>query len=170
VQEVSLKDANADRAIVEAEAHQSDSRTTRTTMLFTRSSALITNVYTKVTYSGFTVEENYEPDPPVRSLQFPLEVGKQWSGRWDADTSGDYSIQVLDRAPVQVNGKSVDSVVVRTLTNFRGEYDGRADITVWFDPSTRSVVKSTGDVVLKSEFGSYSTHFQISLTGGPGYR
>jgi hypothetical protein len=139
-------------------------------MLFTESSALITNVNARVTYSGFTFEENYEPDPPVESLLFPLEVGKSWSGRWDADTSGDYAMKVLDRSPVDVSGRTIDAFVVNTVTHFRGEYRGSADITVWLDPTTRSVVKSTGDVRLEGDIGGYATHFEIDLTGGPGYR
>jgi hypothetical protein len=168
--EVSLRDATDERAVVVAEARQSQSRTTRTTALFTRSSALITNLYSRVSYSGFAFEENIDPDPPIDSLFFPLEVGKSWSGRWKADTSGNYSVSVSDRAALSVNDKRVNAFVVRTTTQFHGEYEGNAQVTVWLDPVTRSVVKSTGDVQLQSDFGRYATHFDTTLQGGPGYR
>jgi hypothetical protein len=166
---IELRGANSDRAVVEAEAQQSSNRTTRTTLLFTRDSALITNVYAKVAYSGFTFEENYEPDPPVRSLLFPLSVGRRWSGEWKADTSGDYSVSVTGRESIEVDGRRIDAFVVSTSTDFRGEYDGSADITAWVDPETRSIVKSTGKVHLESRFGSYGTEFEITMLKGPGY-
>ncbi len=151
------------------EARPSDGRVTRTTLRFTDDLALITRVYVRVSYQGFTFENTYDPQPPVESLRFPMRVGDRWSGRWDARTSGNYSVAVEGRTRLTVGGGAVNAYRVVTATDFRGEFEGRADITLWIDPATKAIVKSVGQMRLRSAFGGYNTDFEINLRDAPGY-
>lgn len=154
---------------VVTEAQSSEGRVTRTTFRFTDDAALITKVYVRVQYEGFTFENTYDPQPPVESLRFPMQVRAEWSGSWEARTSGDYSISIPGREQVSVGGRAVNAFRVVTATDFRGEFQGHADVTVWIDPATKAIVKSVGDMRLNTAFGGYNTSFEIALRDAPGY-
>jgi hypothetical protein len=118
------------------------------------------------TYSGFTFSQAYEPQPPVVSLRFPLKVGDKWNGKWDARTSGDYSIRVTRVAEAKAWGTIYK---LETVTNFKGEFSGRAQATVWVDGDTGMPVQTDGDIAVASQFGEYTSSFTTSLRSGPGY-
>ncbi|MDQ3982739.1 MAG: hypothetical protein M3271_08690 [Actinomycetota bacterium] len=152
---------SASEATVVTEARSSEQQTLTTTTRYVSDKALITKVVIDFTYGGFTFSQAYDPKPPVESLSFPLEVGKRWSGRWKARTSGDYRMRVVDAS---------DGVYeIETVTNFRGEFSGRAQATIWVDAETRTIVKTDGQVAVASSFGEYSSNFETSLRSGPGY-
>jgi hypothetical protein len=148
-------------AVVVSEARSSEERTMRTTTKWTRTTALITEVTTSFEWSGFEFVTTYQPKPPVESLRFPLQVGDRWSGRWEAKTSGEYDISVV--------AEEGDAFRIGTATRFEGEFDGTADITVWLDPDTRSIVAAEGTIDVESGFGTYRSEFDTSLRSGPGY-
>jgi hypothetical protein len=152
---------SANEVTVVTEARSSEQQTLTTTTRYVPDRALITKVVIDFTYSGFTFSQAYDPKPPVESLLFPLEVGKRWSGRWKARTSGDYRIKVVD-----VSGSVYE---MKTVTDFRGEFSGRAQATIWVDAQTGTIVKSDGQVAVASTFGEYSSSFETSLRSGPGY-
>ncbi len=141
----------------------------RTTTRYTASAAAITEVYVRFAYSGYTFDQTYRPRPPVQSLRFPLRAGDSWSGSWRGKVSGSYSAQVVGREVVTVSGAGVDAMKVQTRTNFRGDFSGRANATVWVDPRTRAVVRTAGNLRVESTYGSYETGFATSLLSGPGY-
>lgn len=166
---VTYKSHSDTEAVVVSEVRASDSRVARTTFKFTQAKALITDVFTRFEYEGFEFSDSYHPDPPVEAMRFPLRSGMKWSGTWKDETSGDYSISVGDMETVSVNGQSVRAFRIETETNFRGQFDGKSIATVWFDPETKTVVKSDGMLDVKSEFGRYNTEFSTLLDSGPGY-
>ena len=166
---VSLGDPSPDSATVVSEIEASGNRTMRTTAEFTRRSALVTEVYARFSYEGFTFENTYRPEPPVESLRFPLREGNAWSGRWKDSTSGDYSIEVIDLEEVSVGGAAINAFKLSSVTNFEGEFDGSAKALIWVDPATKVVVKTTGRLDLRSAFGRYITEFSNTLRSGPGY-
>lgn len=153
-----------------SEMRASDDRLVRSTFVYTSEEALITYVYARFSYESITLTEEYEPDPAVSAFHFPLEVGDRWSGHWDAKVSGNYGVTVAGREQVTVAGATVSAFKILTHTTFSGEYEGTADLTAWFDPATRSVVATAGDVDLRSNFGRYHTRFDTRLRSGPGYR
>lgn len=155
--------------VVVTEARASEGRIVRTTTDYTRTLANITKVYARFSYEGFTFENTYEPQPPVESLRLPLTVDESWSGEWEARTSGDYEIEVQGRDRMRAGGRSVSAFRIETHTNFRGEFRGEADVTIWIDPETLAVVKSAGRMELSSAFGDFNTAFTITLRAGPGY-
>jgi hypothetical protein len=169
VVETSHKGSSGDTVTVVTEAKSSERRFTRTTTRYSRSNAEITNVQIHFDYQGFEFDNSYQPDPPVESLRYPLNAGDSWSGTWKDSTSGDYTVSVGSKRSVSVGGATVQAFPVRTVTDFRGEFEGTADITVWIDPATAAVVRIEGNLDVKSTFGSYRSEFEATLHSGPGY-
>ena len=166
---MSLRDRSDSRAVVVAEARSSGKRLTRTTFAFTSKAALITDVYTRFDYQNVSFEDSYHPDPPVEALRFPLTTGESWSGQWKDKTSGKYSISIGRRETVQAAGDSVEAFRIATKVTFDGQFQGTSIGVVWFDPTTKSVVKSEGTMDIRSAFGRYRTEFSTTLDSGPGY-
>jgi hypothetical protein len=166
---ITLKNRSSDSGVVVNEARESDNRVVRTTVKFTPDKALITEVFTRFKQGNFSFSDTYHPKPPVESLRFPLQEGAAWSGSWKDKTSGDYSIKVLAREQVMVAGKTVDAFRIQTETTFRGQFDGKSKVFLWFDPDTKTVVKSDGMIDVESTFGRYRSDFQTLLNSGPGY-
>lgn len=156
---------SANGATVVTEARSSEQQTLTTTTRYSPSRAEVTNVVVEFNYGGFNFRQEYAPQPPVESLLFPLEVGKRWSGRWEARTSGDYSMRVVGTATFG----GTRTYEIENVTNFRGDFAGRAQATIWVDPATRMVFKSTGDIAVASSFGEYTSSFETILRSGPGY-
>ena len=167
--QIALSEPSPDRAVVVSEIEASGNRTMRTTTTYTRRSALVTEVYARFSYEGFTFENTYRPEPPVESLRFPLREGAAWSGRWKDSTSGEYSIDVLGIEEVKVGGAVVNAFKLSSVTTFEGEFDGSAKALIWVDPATKAMVKTTGRLDLRSAFGRYITEFSNVLRSGPGY-
>lgn len=164
------KEQSPSVVVVVTEAETSDNRLVRTTTRHTREGAFITNVYIKFDYQNTSFNNSYEPEPPVEILRLPLESGMRWSGEWTDRTSGDYEIAVGPRTAVKVGGRTVQAFEVRSVTRFRGDFDGTANVTVWVDPATAAVVKTKGSMDLDSFFGTYRTEFTATLRDGPAYR
>jgi hypothetical protein len=163
-----LTQRGANGAVVVTEI-RSEGQLTRTTTRWSRGTALITEVYIRLTYQGFTFEQTYSPSPAVASLRFPLTAGKGWSGTWSGRVSGDYTVSVAGAENVTAAGRSIRAVRLSTRTNFRGEFRGVANATLWLDPRTRALVKTAGNLDVQSNFGRYATGFETALAGGPGY-
>lgn len=157
-----------DGAIVVMEM-RSGNRLVRSTTRFNREHALVTKVYVRFAYNGFTFEETYSPEPPVDSLRFPLTAGESWSGSWRDSTSGDYRIRVFDKEAMSVGGRSVQAFRYETFTDFRGQFNGRSKVETWIDPATKAIVKTRGVLNVTSAFGRYSTSFGTQLQSGPAY-
>ena len=156
-------------ATVVTEMRASRSRVSRTTTRYTRGAASVSEVYARFTYAGYTFEQTYRPNPPVELLRFPLTSGASWSGSWKGRVSGSYSVSVAGRERVRAAGRVVEAVRVETTTRFRGEFEGRANGTLWIDPRTKALVKTAGNLNVKSTYGSYATGFATALASGPGY-
>ena len=155
--------------IVTTTARASQGRIVRTTARYDRTGASIVRVYLEYSYEGFTFNDTYQPDPPVRSLRFPLEVGDRWSGSWRGDVSGTYSVSVDERETMHAGGRRVGALRLSTRTTFRGDFDGTANTTLWVDPRTKAIVATAGNVNVKSSFGRYSSGFHTRLRSGPAY-
>lgn len=168
--ETTYKEQSPSAVVVVTAAETSDSRFVRTTTRHTRDGAFVTNVYIKFSYQNTSFNNSYEPEPPVEILRLPLERGMQWSGEWSDRTSGDYEIEVGEREAVEVGGRTVHAFPLHSVTHFRGDFDGTANVTVWIDPATAAVVKTKGGMDVDSFFGTYRTEFTATLREGPSYR
>lgn len=166
---ITLRDRTKEQAVVITRASASDDRMLRTTATYKRANALITDVYTRLTYEGFAFENEYHPAPPVESLRFPLRDGAAWRGSWRDSTSGSYEVTVFGPTTVDVRGRAVRTFQVATTTDFEGEFSGEAKTLSWVDPATKAVVKLSGSVDLDSAYGRYVTEFSTSLRSGPRY-
>ena len=167
--EMSVRDRSGPRAVLVGEARSSGQRLTRTTFVFSSKAALITDVYTRFDYQNVSFEDSYHPDPPVEAMRFPLTTGESWSGRWKDKTSGRYSISVGRREALNAAGRSIEAFRIETRVTFDGQFQGTSTGVVWFDPATKSIVKSEGEMNIRSAFGRYRTEFLTTLESGPGY-
>lgn len=147
-------------ATIVTESRSSEQQTVTTTTRHTQGAASITKVVIDFSYSGFSFSQTYEPKPAIESLSFPLEVGKSWRGRWKAQTSGDYRMKVT--------GVSDGVYRIETVMNFKGDFSGRAQATVWVDGRTRAIVRTDGEVAVASGFGTYQSDFRTTLRSAPG--
>lgn len=166
---ITLRDRSRERAVVVSETTASDDRMLRTTATYSRSDALITDVYTRLSYQGFAFENQYHPAPPVESLRFPLRDGAAWRGRWEDSTSGTYAVRVFGPTSVTVRGRAVRAFQVATTTDFEGEFNGEAKTLAWIDPARKAVLKISGSVDLTSNYGRYVSEFSATLHSGPRY-
>ncbi|MDQ3963954.1 MAG: hypothetical protein M3277_08615 [Actinomycetota bacterium] len=164
------KERSANVVVVVTEAEASDNRFVRTTTRHTPDGAFVTNVYIKFDYQNTSFNNSYEPEPPVEVLRLPLESGMNWSGEWSDRTSGDYEIEVGERSSVKVGGRMVQAFPLRSVTHFRGDFDGTSTVTVWIDPATAAIVKTKGGIDVDSFFGRYRSEFSATLRDGPSYR
>jgi hypothetical protein len=148
---------------------ESNGRYVRTTMHFTPQAGFVNEVYYRLTYEGLTLQERYNPDPPVPQLRFPLRTGRVWKASWEAGTSGDYRASVTGIERMDVGGRTIDAFRIETTTSFRGDLDGKASIVTWIDPATRALVATNGALNVRASYGSYNTTFQTTLRSAPGY-
>ena len=155
----SYSSSSGREAVIVTETESSDQQTITTTTRHTPGQALITKVVIDFSFGSFNYAQTYEPQPPIESLSFPLGAGKVWQGRWKAQTSGDYRMEVT----------GVDGGIYRieTVTNFRGDFSGRAQATIWVDGDTRAIVRTDGDVAVASAFGEYTSSFRTTLRSAP---
>jgi hypothetical protein len=165
----STRTRSAEGAVVVNE-QSSDEGSVRMVTRYEDRAASVLEVYTRLAYRGFEFERTYRPDPPVLQFDADLSVGRHWQGSWRGDVSGDYEAAVVARESVAAAGGTISTLKVFTVTNFRGEFRGRSDITAWLDPETLAVVKTKGLVDLDSDFGSYRTKFTTQLVSAPAYR
>ena len=161
--------ASGSSATLASEERGSPYRSVHTRWVYTPRSALITQLSFRVRYQGFGYSRGYRPRPAIVSLRFPLTPGRQWAGRWAAQTSGSYRARVVEVAPVRAAGKTIRAAKVVTTTYLRGELKGRADLTAWIDSNTRAIVQTLGRVDVTSSFGRYVSEFHTLLASAPGY-
>ena len=160
---------SAGTATIVTEAHPSERQTMTTTTRYSPDKAVITKVVVNFAYGSFTFSQTYEPQPPVEALRFPLQAGKKWSGRWDARTSGDYRMKVVSVDDFTFDGRPAKVYRIDTVTNFKGDFSGRAQTTIWIDARTRAIVQTEGKIAVASSFGEYTSDFQTLIQSGPGY-
>jgi hypothetical protein len=90
---------------------------------------------TKVTFLGFGRDDRRRLRPPPLHLPRELRVGRRWSGRYTAgELPVSYRSEVLRREPVEVAGRRLPAVVVRTVGDTGGVHPGTRTDTFWWSP------------------------------------
>jgi hypothetical protein len=154
---------SASSTVVVTEARASGDRLVRTTTRYTKAAAEVLEVHLEYSYEGFNFSRTYRPEPPVASLRFPLRAGRSWSGRWSGDVSGRYSVDVVGRE--RFAGSRVAQL--QTKTRFRGDLNGRANVTLWVDPGDGTVMRTAGNMTVDMGFGTYRSGFATALRSAP---
>ncbi|MDQ4024605.1 MAG: hypothetical protein M3217_03805 [Actinomycetota bacterium] len=167
--EVSYSERSGDTATVVTKTVASEGQTLTTTTRYTPESALITKVVLEFSFGSFNYTQNYEPQPPVEALLFPLKKGKRWSGTWKARVSGDYKMRVVAVEDFEIDDKPTKVYRISSVTNFKGEFSGRSQVTLWLDSRTKSLIKTDGKIAVASSFGEYTSNFDTLIQYGPGY-
>jgi hypothetical protein len=167
--QVSYTETTPDTATVVTRTVSSDQQTLTTTMRYTPEGAQITKVVIDFAYGSFNFSQTYEPQPPVDALVYPLKAGKRWSGTWKARTSGDYKMRVAAVESFEIDDKPTKVYRISNVTNFKGDFTGRSQTTLWLDWKTKSLIKSEGKIAVASSFGEYTSDFDTLIQFGPGY-
>lgn len=167
--DVTYAEQSGDTATVVTKTVSSEGQTLTTTTRYTPEGAYITKVVIDFSYGSFNFSQTYEPQPPVEALQFPLRPGKRWSGKWSARTSGDYKMRVTAIETFEIDDEPTKVYKISSVTNFRGDFSGRAQTTLWLDWETKSLIKSDGKIAVASGFGEYTSSFTTLIQFGPGY-
>ena len=154
---------SAESALVITTARASDDRLVRTSTRYTGAAAEVLEVHLEYSYQGFHFSRSYRPSPPVESLRFPLQPGDSWSGHWNGDVSGDYSVSVAGRESVG----GAPAMRLQTHTTFRGDFKGKANATLWVRPRNGTVVRTAGNVSVDMGFGTYRSGFATTLASAP---
>lgn len=158
---------SSSEAVVIGEGQVSQMRFVRDTMRFSVRRAVLTEAYVRFRYGSAEFENSYRPSPPVEVLRLPLTVGARWSGAWDAETAGNYSIEVVGRESLDAAGARRDVFRIVSHTVFRGDVEGRQDLTVWIDSRTLATTKAVGSLDARSLGGRYRTRYEALLRSAP---
>ncbi len=166
---VSYTDSTATTATVVTKTVSSEGQTLTTTTRYTPEGAYITKVVVDFSYGSFDFSQTYEPQPAVEALQFPLKAGQRWSGTWKARTSGDYKMRVTAVENFEIDDDPTKVYKISSVTNFKGDFTGRAQTTLWLDWKTKSLIKTDGKIAVASGLGEYTSNFDTLIQYGPGY-
>ncbi len=166
---LTMEDRTSDAVTLAFAGQVSKMRYTRDAFRFTRARAQLLETYVRFSYRGAEFENAYAPDPPFDVVRFPIASGASWSGSWQADTYGTYTVDVGARESVNVGGNTVKAFRVHIVTTFTGDADGNQDLTVWIDPATNATVRTAGSLSARTFLGRYETTFDATLRSAPGY-
>ncbi|MDQ3916429.1 MAG: hypothetical protein M3323_14050, partial [Actinomycetota bacterium] len=167
--DVRYSERSGDSATVVTTTRASDRQTVTTTTRYSPGSALITKVVVDFSFGSFDYSQTYEPQPAIEALLFPLKAGKRWSGKWEARTSGDYRMRVVAVEDFEIDDEPTKVYRISNVTNFKGDFSGRAQTTLWLDSRTKSLIKTDGKIAVASSFGEYTSSFTTLIQHGPGY-
>ena len=102
------------------------------------------------------------------SIQFPLQVGKSWKGKYSGVTTADesawdsvQSCKVIDWETVQVAARAMPAFRIDCTDNWTSSgYAGTSSDTSWYSPQAHAVVKvlDVGQPKWNMELVSYSVH------------
>lgn len=105
--------------------------------------------------------------PALPTIDFPLAVGKTWSGSYDGYTndngamwSGDTDCKVEAKEPVKVAAGELEAYRIACSDNWEAPpFSGVSDSVSWYAPEVGAVVKTVNkqDSRWNSELKAYST-------------
>jgi hypothetical protein len=102
---------------------------------------------TEVRFVGIGRDDRRELRPPPLHLPRRLAVGRTWSGRYVAgELPVSYRSEVLRREGVEVEGRPLAAVVVRTVGDTGGPHPGRRVDTFWWSPRLALPLRWTIDM------------------------
>lgn len=112
-----------------------------------------------------------EPDPVLPWLVLPLSSGRQWSGAWQSEPPGSYSIRVLGPDRVAVGNRVIRTIRIRAELTWEGQHAGYYNVTSWVDPRTRLALAAVGELRARTgiQESIYDATFRTALLRGPGY-
>lgn len=105
---------------------------------------------TEVTFLGIGRDDRRDLSPAPLHLPAALRAGRRWSGRYSAgDLPISFRSEVLRAEPVEVGGRRVACLVVRTVTDTGGTHPGtRVDVR-WWSPRRSLSLRWTIDMRIR---------------------
>jgi len=169
--EISFERKTDSHAVFVSETEGSGSRGQAITYDVRSGGASITKLESTFSSGAFSFTSEIVPDPPVTAAVFPLEVGDEWSGRWEdrgGSVDGSYVLSVAGRDRMTVDGRARDVIVLDMDMKLTGDYRGTNEMRLWVLPEEFTIVASKGFTDIDSQYGTYRSRFTTSYRSGPG--
>lgn len=95
-------------------------------------------------------------DPPLAAPPWPPTVGATSSGHGDCGTafSTDVTTEITEARTVDLDGRTYDAVVVRSVITTSGQFESKTDQVDWFVPELRMSVHTEQDA--SGRFGTFT--------------
>lgn len=118
---------------------------------------------TDVTFLGVGRDDRRDLLPAPLHIPRDLAVGRRWSGRYAAgQLPVTYRSQVLRRDEVEVGGRRLPAVVVRTVADTGGVHPGTRTDTLWWSASLALPLRWDIDMGIRG-VASLTTHARLGL-------
>lgn len=115
---------------------------------------------TKVTFLGVGEDETSDQAPPPLDHPARLRVGSEWSGRYaSGEVPVSFHARVVARRPAALDGRQVETFVIRTDSETGGSRPGTRRDEVWWAPSLALPVRWT----IAQDYGGATT-FEMNAT------
>lgn len=118
---------------------------------------------TEVEFLGFGRDDRRDLRPAPLHLPRDLRVGRSWSGRYTAgELPVSFRSRVLRREAVEIEGRRIDCVVVRTVGDTGGAHPGTRTDTRWWSPALALPLRWTIDMRIRG-VATLDTHADLTL-------
>jgi hypothetical protein len=116
-----------------------------------------------VTFLGFGRDDRRDLRPAPVHLPRDLRVGRAWSGRYSAgELPVSFRSRVLRRETVEIEGRRIACVVVRTVGDTGGAHPGTRTDTRWWSPALALPLRWTIDMRIRG-VASLDTRADLTL-------
>ena len=118
---------------------------------------------TEVDFLGVGRDDRRDLRPPPVHLPHALPVGRAWSGRYMAgELPVSFHSRVLRREAVEIEGRRIPCVVVRTVGDTGGAHPGTRTDTRWWSPALALPLRWTIDMRIRGVV-TLDTHAELTL-------
>ncbi len=118
---------------------------------------------TEVDFLGVGRDDRRDLRPPPVHLPHALPVGRGWSGRYMAgELPVSFHSRVLRREAVEIEGRRIPCVVVRTVGDTGGAHPGTRTDTRWWSPALALPLRWTIDMRIRGVV-TLDTHADLTL-------
>ena len=118
---------------------------------------------TEVEFLGVGRDDRRDLRPPPVHLPHALPVGRAWSGRYMAgELPVSFHSRMLRREAVEIEGRRIPCVVVRTVGDTGGAHPGTRTDTRWWSPVLALPLRWTIDMRIRG-VATLDTHAELTL-------
>lgn len=147
-------------------AHEENEQTFELTI--DPSQVLVHRYMHSVTALGRTYAVDIRMRPPLVLVQIPPRDGQSWRGQWfdtNRDGDGSYSVKVIGREEINIEGKRVRTWVgVLDIRLIGPSTIGKFSVKGWFSPESRDTVQEQYDIDITKDGNAYHGRWMVTLS------